>query len=83
MRIKATRPVLLYVARSRPIETFTVDVSGGGLLLAGPDTLRIGEQIHFQLTLTQGELPVHGKGKVVRIDAQRPPRCLRSRTSAS
>ena len=50
------------------VQSYTVDVSGGGLLLAGPETLRVGEQVKFRLTLTPGELPVSGTGHVVRTD---------------
>jgi PilZ domain len=71
VRINSARPVLVYCGRDQDrVQSFTVDVSGGGLLLAGPDTLGIGEQVSFRLTLTPGVLPISGTGKVVRIDAQ-------------
>ncbi|HEX4435184.1 MAG TPA: PilZ domain-containing protein [Solirubrobacteraceae bacterium] len=70
VRINSARPVLVYCGRDQDrVQSFTVDVSGGGLLLAGPDTLGIGEQVSFRLTLTPGVLPISGTGKVVRIDA--------------
>jgi hypothetical protein len=53
-----------------PVQSYTVDLSGGGILLAGPDSLKIGDQVEFQLTLTPGVLLIAGKGTVVRIDAQ-------------
>jgi c-di-GMP-binding flagellar brake protein YcgR len=52
------------------MQSFTVDVSGGGLLLAGPDTLAVGEELTFRLTLTPGVTPVSGTGRVVRVDGQ-------------
>jgi len=71
VRIKSARPVLVYASRDNSqIQSFTVDVSGGGLLLAGPDTLQIGEQVTFRLTLTPGVAPISGTGKVVRTDRQ-------------
>ena len=71
MRIRSARPVLVYAARDgMRVQSFTVDVSGGGLLLAGPDTLVIGDEVTFQLTLTPGVTPVSGQGRVVRIDPQ-------------
>ncbi len=71
VRIRSARPVLVYSAREGlRIQSFTVDVSGGGLLLAGPDTLAVGEELTFQLTLTPGVTPVSGKGRVVRVDPQ-------------
>ncbi|MHB8532161.1 MAG: PilZ domain-containing protein [Solirubrobacteraceae bacterium] len=69
VRIKSSRPALVYSARDRnQVQSFTVDVSGGGLLLAGPDTLQVGEQVQFRLTLTPGMLPISGTGRVVRGD---------------
>ncbi len=51
VRIRSSRPLLVYSARDRnQIQSFTVDVSGGGLLLAGPDTLQLGEEVTFRLT---------------------------------
>lgn len=71
VRIRSARPVLVYSAREGiRVQSFTVDVSGGGLLLAGPDTLAVGEELTFRLTLTPGVTPVSGSGRVVRVDAQ-------------
>lgn len=70
VRIHSSRPVVVYAGpdRRQEVQSFTVDISGGGLLLAGPDTLRIGDRVDFELTLVSGELPVIGKGRVVRVD---------------
>jgi hypothetical protein len=71
VRIRAARPLFVYGARDhRQVQSYTVDVSGGGLLLAGPDTLAIGDELSFRLTLTPGVTPISGSGKVVRIDRQ-------------
>ncbi len=71
VRIRSARPVLVYSAREQQqVQSYTVDVSGGGLLLAGPETLQIGEEVKFRLTLTPGVLPVSGTGHVVRTDGQ-------------
>jgi hypothetical protein len=71
VRIRSSRPVLVYSARDQvQVQSYTVDVSGGGLLLAGPETLKVGEEVKFRLTLTPGELPVSGTGHVVRTDSQ-------------
>jgi len=59
------------VGRDRmPIQSYAVDLSGGGLLLAGPDVLEIDEEIEFQLTLSSGSPPMEGVGTVVRSDVQ-------------
>jgi PilZ domain len=70
-RIRTSRPVLIYVGRDRTeVQSYTVDISGGGFLLAGPDWLNVGETLQFLLTLTPGALVISGTGKVVRIDGQ-------------
>jgi hypothetical protein len=69
VRIRSARPVLVYSAREQEqMQSYTVDVSGGGLLLAGPETLQVGEEVKFRLSLTPGVLPVTGTGHVVRTD---------------
>jgi len=69
VRIMSARPAIVYGGRGgTPIESYTVDLSGGGFLLAGPDTLKIGDEVQFQLTLTPGVLLIGGTGEVVRVD---------------
>jgi hypothetical protein len=69
VRLKSSRPVVVFIGKVlQPVQTYTVDISGGGFLLAGPDTLKLGDHLEFQLTIKQGELPVTGAGKVVRKD---------------
>jgi c-di-GMP-binding flagellar brake protein YcgR len=71
VRLKANRPVLVYAGRDRrPVHSYAVDLAGGGLLLAGPDVLEIGESVEFQLMLTPGGEPVVGVGTVVRSDVE-------------
>ncbi len=71
VRIRAARPALVFGGPVEiPIQSFTVDISGGGFLLAGSDALRSGDQIEFQLTLVPGELVISGTGRVVRVDPQ-------------
>jgi len=69
VRIKSARPVLVYAGGDRlQMRSYTVDLSGGGFLLAGPDTLKVGEEVKFQLTIEPGSAPLAGKGKIVRTD---------------
>ncbi len=71
VRIKIARPALVYSAHSSmPIQSYTVDISGGGFLLAGSDALHKGDEVEFQLTLVPGTLVIGGKGRVVRLDPQ-------------
>ena len=74
VRVRAVRP--LELARIRPdgqpgpwTETYTVNVSGNGLLAAGPDTLRIGDAVLFRIALDDraGEPPLEGRGRVARV----------------
>ncbi len=55
VRIRSARPVLVYGGPNQEqVQSYTVDVSGGGFLLAGPDALKIGEEIQFQLDADTG-----------------------------
>jgi hypothetical protein len=71
VRVQSTRPVVVITGSSQgTIQTYSVDLSGGGMLLAGPNTLKIGEQVEFRLTTTKGNPPITGVGTVVRTDTQ-------------
>lgn len=74
VRVRAVRPLRL--ARIRPdgepgqwVDTLTVNVSGNGLLAAGPSTLRIGDAVLLRLTLDDDgdKRPIEGRGRVVRF----------------
>jgi hypothetical protein len=71
VRIMSSRPAVVYGGPNQiPVQSYTVDVSGGGFLLAGPDSLKIGDEVEFQLTLTPAVLVISGRGKVVRVDSR-------------
>jgi len=71
VRVEAARPVTVWAgAIGGQLESFTVDLSGGGFQLAGPDTLPVGEELRFRLSLGAEEEPVCGSGRVVRITPQ-------------
>ena len=71
VRVPSTRPVTITAGASQgSIQTFSVDVSGGGMLLAGPSTLKIGERVEFRLSTAQGGAPITGSGTVVRTDSR-------------
>jgi c-di-GMP-binding flagellar brake protein YcgR len=50
------------------VTTYSIDISGLGILLAGPDTLQLGEHVRFRLSLADDEEPVVGDATVVRLD---------------
>jgi hypothetical protein len=71
VRIQSTRPVLVLTGgQGGTVQTYSVDLSGGGMLLAGPSTLKVGEQVEFRLTTAKGSPPIAGVGTVVRTDLQ-------------
>jgi hypothetical protein len=72
VRIEADCPIAINVGRER-VETRTVDLSGGGLLLDGPNRFDLGEELEFELTLVSGSLPVIGSARVTRIDGEGRP----------
>lgn len=71
VRVQVQRPVVAYIGANRtPAQTFTIDISAGGLLVAGLADLQKGEPFEFELTLAPGDPPVTGTGSVVRTDPQ-------------
>jgi hypothetical protein len=71
VRVSAQCPVVAYVGTERkPAQTFTIDISAGGLLVQGLADLKQGEPFEFELTLAPGTPPVTGTGSVVRTDPQ-------------
>jgi hypothetical protein len=72
VRLRTTRPVLVFGGEDLiRVDGCTIDISGGGFLLAGDGAslLKSGDDVQFQLQLSAEELPVCGSGKVVREDA--------------
>lgn len=70
LRVELRRPVLVYRdPGGAPAQGYTVDLSAGGFLLAGIDTLEVGDMADFLLALTP-ELAIRATGKVIRLDPQ-------------
>lgn len=72
VRVSAVRPLELarVGADDKPgewIGSLTVNVSGNGLLVAGPDTLDIGALVDVRLLPAEGEPPIAARGRVARI----------------
>jgi hypothetical protein len=66
VRVASPQPVTLDADEARRL-AYTVDVSGGGMLLVGADELQPDEHVPFTMALGHGRLPVHGMARVVRI----------------
>jgi hypothetical protein len=74
VRIRAPRPVrILNEASGEIVHSFALDLSGTGMLLAGPDKLEPGEQIRFRLRLDAESEPIEGLGRVVRVEQSGRP----------
>ena len=68
VRVRVSRPVRVSREADGVVShTFALDLSGGGLLLSGPDQLRPGEHVSFRLRLEAGEEPIEGYARVVRL----------------
>lgn len=68
-RARASVPVSLRVGETASaLRAYTVDVSAGGCLLDGAGALRVGETVHFEISLGALDAPLTGSGHVVRID---------------
>ena len=65
-RVPAALSVVLQAPDGRRMQTHTVDLSGGGMLLED-GSLPVGATVHFQLELGLDEPPVPGRARVVRI----------------
>jgi PilZ domain len=67
VRVQAQRPVIAYVGDERSeVLSYTLDLSAGGMLLAGMDHLEPGELLEFELTLEPDDPVVAGVATVVR-----------------
>jgi hypothetical protein len=70
VRVEAVQPVVLAVGRGgEQINTHAIDVSGGGMLLTGPD-LPLDSFVRFSLHLGAHLAPIDGRAHVVRNDDQ-------------
>lgn len=72
VRVSAVRPLELarVGADGKPgewIGSLTVNVSGNGLLVAGPDTLDVGALVDVRLLPVEGEESIAARGRVARI----------------
>ena len=45
-----------------------IEVSGGGMLLTGPDALALDAIVSFTLNLGDGLDPIKGRGRIVRVE---------------
>ncbi|MGH2856179.1 MAG: flagellar brake protein [Solirubrobacteraceae bacterium] len=67
VRVHTPRAVTLDVGRGDQRSVHTVDLSGGGMLLADADTLQPDQSVRFVIALDPHEPPIEGSARVARI----------------
>jgi hypothetical protein len=69
VRVDAAQPVVLISeADDAVLSGHAIEVSGGGMLLAGPDALDLDASVRFSLNLGDGRDPINGRGRIIRVD---------------
>jgi hypothetical protein len=70
VRVQSPQSVVLAVTGTDKIDkALSVDLSGGGMLLNGPQNLRLDDSIRFRLHLDSEHDPIKGRARVVRCAA--------------
>jgi hypothetical protein len=67
VRVHTPHPVTVESADDGRRRVHTVDLSGGGMLLADDETLDVDQSIRFAISIETTELPIEGIARVVRI----------------
>jgi hypothetical protein len=69
-RVGATLPVTVRRgAGGEPEETTSINISGSGVLLEGPEDLELENELWLAIQISEGEPPIEAKGLVLRITA--------------
>jgi hypothetical protein len=69
VRVEAVQPVVLATGLgARSIDTSAIDVSGGGMLLSGPQTLELDSEVRFSIHIAADAPTIEGRGRIVRSD---------------
>ena len=66
VRIETTTTVTLTREDGSQHKTFTLNLSGAGMLLGGPADLQLEEPVKVDLDVGPEEVPIHARGRVVR-----------------
>jgi hypothetical protein len=75
VRVQVVRPLEIAAlgedgATGPWVDTLTANVSGNGLLAAGPERLEIDDAVRFRIHAVEGEEPIEGRGRVARTTDQ-------------
>jgi hypothetical protein len=69
VRVDAAQPVVLISEEDDSVLSgHAIEVSGGGMLLSGPDALGLDAIVSFTLNLGDGMDPIKGRGRIVRVE---------------
>jgi hypothetical protein len=68
VRVQTPHPVSIDAGEPAGMQVYTVDLSGGGMLLSGADNLENGDTLAFSIAVGEQELPVDGVARVVRAE---------------
>jgi hypothetical protein len=69
VRVDAAQPVVLISDEDDSVlGGHAIEVSGGGMLLTGPDALSLDATFRFTLNLGDGLDPIKGRGRIVRVE---------------
>ena len=66
VRIDTTTTVTVTREDGTKVKTYTLNLSGAGLLLGGPEELQIDEPIKLDIDVGEDSVPIHARGRVVR-----------------
>jgi hypothetical protein len=70
VRVESVQPVVLaHDGGELSIDTHAIEISGGGMLLSGPESLGPGSRLRFSLHLDPEDAPILGEASVVRAAA--------------
>jgi hypothetical protein len=67
VRVHTPHPVTVESTEDGRRSVHTVDLSGGGMLLADDETLEVDQTIPFAISVVTTELPIEGIARVVRV----------------
>jgi hypothetical protein len=67
VRIETTTTVTVTRQDGSKARTHTLNLSGAGLLLGGPEDLEMEDSVKVDIDVGDGEPPIHARGRVVRV----------------
>jgi hypothetical protein len=70
VRIETTTTVTLTRDDGSTHKTFTLNLSGAGMLLGGPDDLEMDEMVKVDIDVGNDDPPIHARGRVVRVTTE-------------